>query len=155
MRSDGIHSSFSGLTKNLMFSVQISSNRLPRYSFVNCVSANSALRDVHHCKVIFPCIGSFKTVRVWVLASRECKAELREHDHVVECICWAPQSALPAINEAQSDARAPAQADRTGPFLVSGSRDKTIRFWDVSVGLCLFTLVSRTFFPPFARVSFC
>ena len=28
-----------------------------------------------------------------------------------------------------------------GPFLVSGSRDKTIRMWDVSTGMCLLTLV--------------
>jgi hypothetical protein len=62
--------------------------------------------------------------------------ELREHDHVVECIAWAPEAALPAIKEAAS-----AQAGETGgsnnhtggeagvvgPFLASGSRDKTIK----------------------------
>ena len=31
---------------------------------------------------------------------------------------------------------------RSGPYLISGSRDKTIKMWDVSTGLCLFTLVS-------------
>ena len=30
-----------------------------------------------------------------------------------------------------------------GPFLISGSRDKTIRLWDVSTSLCLMTLVRR------------
>ena len=39
-------------------------------------------------------------MRVWVTATKECKAELREHEHVVECIAWAPDSAQPAINEA-------------------------------------------------------
>ena len=29
-----------------------------------------------------------------------------------------------------------------GPFLLSGARDKTIRMWDVSTGVCLMTLVS-------------
>ena len=29
-----------------------------------------------------------------------------------------------------------------GPFLASGSRDKTIKIWDVGTGLSLFTLVS-------------
>lgn len=29
-----------------------------------------------------------------------------------------------------------------GPFLASGSRDKTIKIWDVHAGVCLFTLVS-------------
>lgn len=28
--------------------------------------------------------------------------ELREHEHVVECIAWAPESAHPVINEAVS-----------------------------------------------------
>lgn len=31
---------------------------------------------------------------------------------------------------------------KLGPILVSGSRDKTIKFFDVNAGLCLFTLVS-------------
>ena len=41
-----------------------------------------------------------QTVRVWVVGTKECKLELREHDHVVECIAWAPESASSAINEA-------------------------------------------------------
>lgn len=41
-----------------------------------------------------------QTVRVWVVASKECKAELREHEHVVECISWAPESAYPTILDA-------------------------------------------------------
>lgn len=57
------------------------------------------------------------------------QVELRDHDHVVECIAWAPESAHSAINEA-------AGADNKkgayqGPFLVSGSRDKTIRVRDI------------------------
>lgn len=41
-----------------------------------------------------------QTVRVWVVASKECKAELREHEHVVECITWAPESSYPTILDA-------------------------------------------------------
>lgn len=41
-----------------------------------------------------------QTVRVWVIATGECKAELRDHDHVVECVAWAPESAVCHINEA-------------------------------------------------------
>ena len=34
------------------------------------------------------------------------------------------------------------KGQRPGPFLISGSRDKTIKVWDVSTSMCLFTLVS-------------
>lgn len=48
------------------------------------------------------------------------------------------------------------KALHTGPFLVSGSRDKTIKVWDVCIGLCLFTLVSITLcsFDPCVKIIF-
>ncbi|CAB1348926.1 unnamed protein product, partial [Coregonus sp. 'balchen'] len=79
-----------------------------------------------------------QTVRVWVVASKECKAELREHEHVVECISWAPESAHPTILEATGSESK--KSGKPGPFLLSGSRDKTIKMWDVSIGMCLMTL---------------
>lgn len=44
-----------------------------------------------------------QTIRVWAITSGECKAELHEHDHVVECIAWAPESAVSVINEASGN----------------------------------------------------
>jgi len=71
-----------------------------------------------------------QTVRVWAAASKECKVELRDHDHVVECIAWAPDNASSAINEAAgADNKKGAHA---GPFLASGSRDKTIKVISVN-----------------------
>lgn len=35
------------------------------------------------------------------------------------------------------------KSGKPGPFLLSGSRDKTIKMWDVSTGMCLMTLVSE------------
>ncbi|XP_023210427.1 lissencephaly-1 homolog isoform X1 [Centruroides sculpturatus] len=82
-----------------------------------------------------------QTVRVWIISTKECKLELREHDHVVECVSWAPESAMQSINDAAgSDNK---RGSRTGPFLISGSRDKTIKMWDISTGLCVFTLVGH------------
>lgn len=53
------------------------------------------------------------------------QVELRDHDHVVECVAWAPESATVPINEAAGhDNR---KGAHLGPFLASGSRDKTIR----------------------------
>lgn len=82
-----------------------------------------------------------QTVRVWLTSTKECKAELREHDHVVECIAWSEGNTTNAINEAAAtDNRKP---NYQGPFLISGSRDKTIKIWDVGIGLCLVTLVGH------------
>ena len=37
---------------------------------------------------------------MWVASTKECKAELRGHEHVVECISWAPDVALSHVAEA-------------------------------------------------------
>lgn len=39
-------------------------------------------------------------ILVWVASTKECKVELRGHEHVVECISWAPDVALPHVAEA-------------------------------------------------------
>ncbi|XP_041348384.1 lissencephaly-1 homolog [Gigantopelta aegis] len=93
---------------------------------------------VYHDGSLLASCSNDQTVRVWVVATKECKAELREHKHVVECIAWAPESAQPAISEAAETGGG--KQKRTGPFLISGSRDKTIKMWDISVGICLFSM---------------
>lgn len=108
------------------------------------------------------------TIIVWsvnpndhVLSTNEQKIVMKEHDHSVECIAWAPDTALNSVGEAiaNSDSKPLQQrslavlnnnhtggsggANRAGLFLVSGSRDRTIKVWDVSVGVCLFTLIGH------------
>ncbi|KAL4694366.1 hypothetical protein H8959_013631, partial [Pygathrix nigripes] len=83
-----------------------------------------------------------QTVCVWVIATKECKAELREHEHVVECISWAPESSYSSISEA-TGSETKRKSAKPGPFLLSGSRDKTMKIWDVSTGICLMTLVGH------------
>ena len=81
-----------------------------------------------------------QSVKIWATETKECKADLREHDHVVECIAWAPETATAAIREAaatntgettainnSSGKLGSSAAALNGPFLASGSRDKTIK----------------------------
>lgn len=79
------------------------------------------------------------SVKIWDLQKKEIRADFREHDNVVECIAWAPEEAYPNIIKAANID----QNAKSGPFLVSGSRDKTIKFWDVTSGICLFTLIGH------------
>jgi len=82
-----------------------------------------------------------QTVRVWSVNSGECTAELREHDHVIECVAWAPETSHQNICAAGGiEFR---KNEKNGPFLASGSRDKTLRVWDVSTGQCLFVLIGH------------
>ncbi|KAK2181362.1 hypothetical protein NP493_401g00005, partial [Ridgeia piscesae] len=75
-----------------------------------------------------------QTLRVWVVATKECKAELREHEHVVECLAWAPESAVPAINEASGNSHQHVSLHshfhRNAPYVISGSVDQTVKVWE-------------------------
>lgn len=53
------------------------------------------------------------------------QVELRDHDHTVECIAWAGENTSQAINEAAGTDNK--TGSHHGPFLASGSRDKSIR----------------------------
>ena len=75
-----------------------------------CVKTYTGHREWVRMVRILPLDGSLMascsndhTIRVWSTETKECKMDLREHDHVVECIAWAPESAKSAINEACSE----------------------------------------------------
>jgi platelet-activating factor acetylhydrolase IB subunit alpha len=57
------------------------------------------VRSNHDGTMLASCSND-QTVRIWVVSSTECKAEFREHDHVVECVAWANEKALEPICEA-------------------------------------------------------
>ena len=60
---------------------------------------------------------------------------------VLQARCSAPVSATPHPLVCVLSVQAK-RGLSAGPFIVSGSRDKTIKVWDVAAGVCLFTLVS-------------
>ena len=57
------------------------------------------VRSNHDGSLLLSCSND-QTARVWVVSTAECKAELREHDHVLECVAWAPDPAVQYIAEA-------------------------------------------------------
>ena len=40
-----------------------------------------------------------------IVANGDIKATLKDHDHTVECIAWAPDTAANSVNEASDDVR--------------------------------------------------
>lgn len=98
-------------------------------------------------------VSNDQTARVWDFASGETKAELRGHEHVVECAAFAPSNSYAAIREltgitangaaAAAAGGAPGTASQPGKYAATGSRDKTVKLWDTASGQCLRTFVGH------------
>ncbi|KAJ1957293.1 Lissencephaly-1 [Dipsacomyces acuminosporus] len=96
-----------------------------------------------------------QSVRVWDANSGECKFDMRGHENVVEVAKFAPTNAYGCIRKLAGLPPAPKQAQKTlengnsngevghGQFVVSGSRDKTLRLWDTTSGQLLHTFVGH------------
>ena len=123
-----------------------------------CVKTFTGHRDwvrmvrVYHDGNFFASCSNDHSICTWTTSSEQCKSTFREHEHVVECIEWAPEKALPSISQADTSQTGQVNgmmgnketgAVKLGPVLVSGSRDKTIKFFDVNAGVCLFTLIGH------------
>eukprot|EP00658_Telonema_sp_P-2_P023521 TRINITY_DN19432_c0_g1_i1.p1 TRINITY_DN19432_c0_g1~~TRINITY_DN19432_c0_g1_i1.p1 ORF type:complete len:422 (-),score=78.60 TRINITY_DN19432_c0_g1_i1:398-1663(-) len=92
-----------------------------------------------------------QTIRLWDPDSGTCTAVLRGHTNVIETIAFAPESSHNIIRASvqggagedeppateQGPTTSGAQACR---YLVSGSRDKTVRLWDLTTQQCMRTL---------------
>ncbi|CAN0368917.1 unnamed protein product, partial [Laminaria digitata] len=92
---------------------------------------------------------------VWNVHGGQCLHELREHTHVVETVAFAPDSAGRTLAAVESGSPSSSSSSsllssaslslsssaRAGRFLASGSRDKTVKLWNATVGQCLMTFV--------------
>jgi len=107
-----------------------------------------------------------QTVRIWNLKSGESLRVGRDHDHVVETLCFSNAKADQFITKmlaeektgasssdlALASASTSTKKDKDGKdkdekkeeigglFIISGSRDRTIKIWQVSTGACVKTL---------------
>jgi len=90
-----------------------------------------------------------QSVRVWEVATGSCVAELRDHTHVVETVMFAPDVAAAEIvvslgsvgQLGTGGGEPPAEGETPPTYLVSGSRDKTIKLWALATQQCVHTFV--------------
>jgi WD40 repeat protein len=75
--------------------------------------------------------SSDRTIRLWDMLSGECLRILQEHTDSVESVAFRPASSQTL-----------AQSINSHQILASGSKDETVKFWDVETGECLTTLRS-------------
>lgn len=84
-----------------------------------------------------------QTARVWDIQKGETKMDFRGHDHVVECAIFLPVISYPFIWEwLEANVKSSRDQAVPGQYIVTGSRDKTIKLWDAS-GQLLSTLVGH------------
>ncbi|KAJ5075902.1 lissencephaly-1 [Anaeramoeba ignava] len=85
---------------------------------------------------IFASCSNDKTARIWDLASNKCISVLSGHENVVECLAFSPQTTNEFI-EIKHEKNSPFI---NNPFLATGSRDKSIRIWNLETKECVLIL---------------
>ena len=73
---------------------------------------------------------------MWEISTGECKNILRGHEHVVECVRFLPSASGKYLQELIGGG----SANNNAVYVASGSRDKTIKIWDIFSGQCVATL---------------
>nr|CAD2162177.1 unnamed protein product [Meloidogyne enterolobii] len=93
----------------------------------------------------FASCSSDKSIIVWCLATKTPKATLIGHEHVVEALHWVPEKNCGQIlsSEQSTMEGVNGKSEQTVLLLISASRDRSIKFWDVFAGTCLFSLIGH------------
>jgi platelet-activating factor acetylhydrolase IB subunit alpha len=92
--------------------------------------------------------SSDQSIIVWSTQTQSKNLHLRDHDHVVECIAFSNSNADATLSGsgASSSEPSPSPPYSTAPvnqYLVSGSRDLSVRIWNVQSGICLMKLLDH------------
>lgn len=86
-----------------------------------------------------------ETVMIWALDNTAPIQTLTGHTNVVECVAFANATAIKLLQpqESQSEEEKGPVAARSIEIVASGSRDKSIRLWDIWSGNCIATLTGH------------
>lgn len=103
--------------------------------WVRCVVPSDDGRLIASC-------STDQTARVCDPLNGELKMEFRGHDHTIEVVVFAPIAAYAAIRESAGIPNTD-RSKRPGAYIATGSRDKTIKLWDVQSGQMLRTLAGH------------
>jgi len=98
----------------------------------------------------FASCSNDKSIIVWCLATKSAKVTLLGHEHVVECLLWVPEKHTKALLDGANNTKEQMVngaeqefsnvVNQQSSILISGSRDRTIKIWEVFSGACLYTL---------------
>lgn len=66
-------------------------------------------------------------------------AEFRGHEHVVECVTWAPISSYSHIRQMISETNTNGADNTPNRYIATASRDKSIKLWDTTTHQCVHT----------------
>lgn len=80
--------------------------------------------------------GNDQAARIWDTTSGELKATLIGHEHVIECCVFAPPASYGNI-AVLAGIKKPPPSCSSSEFVATGSRDKSIRIWDIRGSLIL------------------
>ncbi|SAL99106.1 hypothetical protein [Absidia glauca] len=83
-----------------------------------------------------------QTARLWDIQTTETKMDFRGHEHVVEWAIFVPVNAYPYIEELIDIENKTKDQPMPGQYIITGSRDKTIKLWDIN-GQLLHTFVGH------------